>query len=120
MATENIKKRAKAEQESLTEGIKASIEEMEGGRLTVTYNGKEFDFPKEQPAWVLPFLEIYGEGKDKELSEVNTVKFITKLIGKDLAMEIAETADNDFSTADLGEQIVTPIQEHWAKVDKKK
>lgn len=112
---ENIQKRAESEQESLEEGIKTSVRELEDGKAVITYNGKEFTFPKDQPAWVAPFLGLYGEGKDKELSDERSLQFLVKLIGQELAEEIIEVADNDFSMADLAEQIVQPIQEHWAQ-----
>lgn len=120
MATENIRKRAKAEQESLEEGIKTSLEELEGGKVAITYNEKTFEFPKAQPAWVSMFIAVHGQGDNKDLSDANSLEFLVKLIGNDLALEIIEAADNDFSIADVAEQIVAPIQGYWSNVENAK
>lgn len=116
MATENIKKRAQKEQQELEEGFKVSIAELDNGKVALEYNGKEFQFPKAQPAWVSLFVAHHGEGPEKELSDEKTLDFLAKLIGSDLVEEIIEVADNDFSIADVGEQIVTPIQSYWSEV----
>lgn len=114
MATENIKKRAKAEQQELEQGLKTSVTELEGGKVAITYNGKDFTFPKAQPAWVSMFIALHGEGENKELSDQKSLEFLVKLVGEDLATEIVETADNDFSIADVAEGIVEPIQSYWS------
>jgi hypothetical protein len=118
MALENIKKRAKKEQEALEEGVKASVKDVEGGNVSISYNGKEFSFPKQQPAWVPMFVAVKGKGNDKELSDSDSLEFLLRLIGNDLAEEIVDASDNDFSISDLAEEIVNPIQSYWA--DKKK
>jgi hypothetical protein len=116
MATENIEKRAKQEQQDLEQGLKVSIAELEGGdKVALEYNGKEFEFPKAQPAWVSMFIALHGEGKEKELSDEKSLEFLVKLVGRGLATEIVETADNDFSIADVAEQIVQPIQSYWSE-----
>ena len=120
MATENIRKRAQSEAESLEEGLKTSLEELEGGKVAITYNGKTFDFPKAQPAWVSMFIAVHGKGDKKELSDEKSLEFLVKLIGKELALEIIEAADNDFSIGDVAEQIVIPIQSYWSKAEAKK
>lgn len=143
MATENIKKRSQNEQQDLEQGFeksiseveqngkpqtithdKVTIKETEDNKVVLVYNGKEFTFPKAQPAWVSLFVAHHGKGPEKELSDEKTLDFLAKLIGSDLVEEIIEVADNDFSIADVGEQIVTPIQSYWSKIpegdDKKK
>lgn len=111
--SENIKKRAKKEQQELEEGIKASISELDDSKVAIEYNGKKFEFPKAQPAWVSMFIALHGKGKDKELDDEKSLEFLVRLIGKDLAEEIVNAADNDFSIADVAEQIVQPIQAYW-------
>lgn len=116
MATENIEKRAKQEQQELEESFKVSIAELDEGKVALEYNGKEFQFPKAQPAWVSLFVAHHGEGPEKELSDEKTLDFLAKLIGEELVVEIIDVADNDFSIADVGEQIVEPIQSYWSEV----
>lgn len=113
MATKNIEKRAQAEKKALEDGVKVSLAEAEGGKVSITYNGKAFAFPKAQPAWVPMFVAVHGQGDKKELSDEKSFEFLVKLIGMDFAKEIVEAADNDFSIADVAEQIVIPIQSYW-------
>jgi hypothetical protein len=114
--TKNIEERAKREQEQLEQGFKVSLAEIEDeDKVVLQYNGKDFEFPKQQPAWVSLFIAHYGEGKEKELSDERSLEFLAKLVGEDLTVEIIETADNDFSIADVAEQIVQPIQSYWSE-----
>lgn len=117
MATENIRKRAQQEQEQLEKGFQVSIQELEDEKVVLEFNGKEFEYPKAQPAWVSLFIAHYGEGPQKELSDEKTLEFLHKLIGSALVKEIIEVADNNFSIADVGEQIVQPIQSYWSDPD---
>lgn len=114
MALENIKKRAEQEQSELEQGIHASLIELEGGKVAINYNGKEFEFPRQQPAWVSIFFQLNGKGDEKELSDEHAFEFIVKLVGKDLGAEIVAVADNNMSLSDIVEQIVLPVREKWA------